>query len=144
MSVSKLLFALLFVASSLSFAKNTEIFGDWTVIKVTDGDTIKVVVPHFPLDLPLSVRVRGIDTPEKAPRAKCAEEANLAIQASAFTREKVKNATSILFSEIAWDKYGGRILATVTINDKNLGQELINAGLARKYDGGKKSSWCQK
>ena len=53
-----------------------------------------------------------------------------------------KNRQKITFSEIKWDKYGGRIVAKVMINETDLGQELVRGGLARVYNGEKKKSWC--
>ncbi|MCY4502217.1 MAG: thermonuclease family protein, partial [Alphaproteobacteria bacterium] len=48
----------------------------WPVVRVVDGDTVKV---DASADLPpelasLSIRLRGVDTPEKGGRAKCETE----------------------------------------------------------------------
>lgn len=115
----------------------------WKVIRVIDGDTIEVEAPFLPKELKLSVRVLGIDTPEKGGRAKCKAEADLAIKASEFT----KNFFEVLgsqasFSNIEWDKFGGRVLANVRIRGDDLGDKLIAAGYARIYNGEKKKSWC--
>ena len=48
------------------------------------------------------------------------------------------------FSNIQWDKFGGRVLANVAIEENNLAEELINRRYARAYNGGKKKSWCGK
>lgn len=114
----------------------------WPIVKVTDGDTIEVKPAWLLEGLRLRVRVLGIDTPEKTPRAQCKKEADLAQQATAFTKEKVSQGKIILFSRIDNDKYGGRYLATVTIDGKDLSKMLITAGLARPYFGDKKKSWC--
>jgi hypothetical protein len=42
-----------------------------------------------------------------------------------------------------WDKYGGRILGDILVNEKPLSTLLIDNGFARKYNGEKKGSWCE-
>jgi endonuclease YncB( thermonuclease family) len=116
----------------------------WEVKRVIDGDTLEVKADFLPEELNLSVRILGIDTPEKTPRAKCQKEDELAQKASKFTKKLIDNAAEIVFSNLKWDKYGGRVLANVNIDGVNLGKELIDAGLAREYRGKKKKSWCKK
>jgi len=45
----------------------------YEITRVIDGDTVEIAVDFLPSPLPpkLSIRVMGIDTPEKAPRAQC-------------------------------------------------------------------------
>jgi micrococcal nuclease len=126
-------------------AVKEEVIYDWKPIKVIDGDTIKFEAEWVPKPIKpeISVRVLGIDTPEKKPRNKCDEEDALAQQASAFTKEAVAKAKLVQVKLDAWDKYGGRVLGYVIIDGKNLGDELIANGLARPYHGEAKSSWCK-
>ena len=107
--------------------------------------SIKFKVDFLPTPLPstLSVRVLGVDTPEKKPRNKCEQEDVLAQKASAFTKERVAHAQKIQVNLRGWDKYGGRVLGDVFIDDANLAHELIEKGLAREYHGEAKSSWCE-
>lgn len=118
---------------------------DWPVLGAVDGDTLKVHLPGLPMELqPVKVRVRGIDTPET--RGKCDRERQAANKATALTRFLITQAKAkqkpIVFSDIGWDKYGGRIDALVMIDGQSLGAILISAGLARAYDGGKRAGWC--
>lgn len=119
---------------------------EWRVIRVLDGDTLEIANNFLPSELKLFVRIKNIDTPEKKPRAKCLKEHNLALKASNYTAEAINNAQknnqTITFGEIKWDKYGGRIVAKVMVNNKDLAEDLVKKGLAKKYDGKKKSSWC--
>jgi len=121
---------------------------NWKVIRVVDGDTLEIANEFLPQELKLFVRIKGIDTPEKAPRAKCEKEKILAQKASNYTKNLIENAQKnhqkITFSEIKWDKYGGRIVAKVMINGGDLGSELLKKGLARIYNGEKKKTWCNK
>ena len=115
----------------------------WPVVGIKDGDTLAVELPGLPAPLnPVAVRLRDVDTPESGGRAKCASERKLAERATRFTRDAVAGARSIQFEAPSWDKYGGRIDAEVWIDGKRLAHQLIAAGLARPYDGGKRAGWC--
>jgi len=115
----------------------------WQVIGIKDGDTRTVNLPGLPAPLnPVAVRLRSVDTPESGGRAKCMSERKLAERATRFTRQAVAAAGSIEFERPSWDKYGGRVDADVWIDGKLLADQLIAAGLARRYDGGKRSGWC--
>ena len=70
------------------------------------------------------------------------EEKDLALQGRAFANDMFRNADTIEFRNLKWDKYGGRILADVYIDGMSYKQEIIEAGLAREYYGGKKIGWC--
>ncbi len=119
---------------------------NWKVLRVVDGDSLEIANEFLPQELKLFVRIKGIDAPEKAPRAKCEKENILAQKASNYTKNSIekaqKNHQKITFSEIKWDKYGGRIVAKVMIDERELGQELVRKGLARVYHGEKKKTWC--
>jgi endonuclease YncB( thermonuclease family) len=41
------------------------------------------------------------------------------------------------------DKYGDRVLATVKVKGRDLGQLLVEAGLARVYHGETRVRWCE-
>ena len=132
----------------LLFSCNTEAknFYVYKVEKITDGDTIKLDTSRESSiinDLGLSVRIYGIDTPEKAPRAKCKKENDLAKQASQFTKNIIGNK-EVLIEVKKWDKYGGRVLGIVEVSGLNIGDELIKRGLAIEYFGEKKEKdWCK-
>ena len=132
-------------ASALEAIKEARIY-NWKVLRIVDGDSLEIANEFLPEELKLFVRIKGIDTPEKAPRAKCEKENILAQKASNYTKNSIekaqKNHQKITFSEIKWDKYGGRIVAKVMIDDNDLGQELVRKGLARVYYGEKKKTWC--
>lgn len=117
----------------------------YPVTRVIDGDTVEIAVNFLPAPLPpkLSIRVLGVDTPEKAPRAKCDAEAAKAKMASEFTKSAVQLATEIDVQIKTWDKYGGRVLGDVYLDGHSLAEMLIEAELARPYKGEAKSSWCE-
>jgi len=117
----------------------------YEITRVIDGDTVEIAVDFLPKPLPpkLSIRVIGIDTPEKAPRAQCDAEADLAKKASAFTKDAVANALEVDIKILKWDKYGGRVLGEVYLDHQSLAESLVSAGLARHYKGDAKQSWCE-
>ena len=119
-----------------------------SVVRVLDGDTVQVTCAIWlGLHQETLVRIRGIDTPEKAPRAKCPAEAVLAEKASEFTKKALIPGQPVQLFQIDNDKFGGRVDAILHYDEplavgNSLGQRLISAGLARPYDGRKKSDWC--
>lgn len=116
-------------------------------LSVTDGDTIRVRIPDWsgtPFGT-IGVRVLGIDTPEsQRVHAKCAQEVALGQAAKGYARQLIPPNTRLSFVYHAPDKYGGRVLGTLTLPDgRDFGSVMIGAGLARPYDGKTKASWCR-
>lgn len=130
---------------SIAFASAAYSASAYEITRVIDGDTVEIAVGFLPEPLPpkLSIRVIGIDTPEKAPRAKCDAEAELANKASAFTKKAVAEARETEIVILKWDKYGGRVLGEIYLDKASLAEMLIAADLARPYKGDAKSSWCE-
>ena len=117
---------------------------DFKILKVSDGDTVVFEAPFMPAPLKpqLSLRVLGVDTPEKGTRAGCPSEAKAAEAASAFTKNLVANAKSIKVELKEHDKFGGRVLGDLIVDGQRLSALLIENGHARAYFGEKKASWC--
>lgn len=114
----------------------------WKVTRVIDGDTVEVDAKFFPVELgAIEIRIRGVDTPEKGSLAKCASEAALAAKATDFAKSTLLGKT-IIASSVGQDKYGGRVVAVVTVDGKVYGDMLISQGLAKPYFGKTKQSWC--
>jgi endonuclease YncB( thermonuclease family) len=91
----------------------------------------------------LSIRVFGVDTPEKGFRAKCTQEDARGQAATAFTKNAINQSQQRQIIIMDWDKYGGRVLGDVLLNGQSLRMMLINNGFAREYYGEAKTSWCQ-
>lgn len=143
--MKKLLIALLF-APLVVFAKEPKsVTHDTVVIKVKDGDTIVIAAPYLPEPLKpeLSVRIYGVDTPEKAWRAKCPKEAEMGEKATKHTKDLVANGKKFQLVLYGWDKFGGRILGDIVVDGVSVRKSLIQAGLAREYFGDAKKSWCE-
>jgi len=117
-----------------------------TVVKVVDGDTLRVVASVWPgIDVPVSVRLSGIDTPESR-RPKCEEERTAGKRAAALVREMVKPGDAVRLRDVHGGKYAGRVVARLMLlteqGEVDLGQLLIARHLAVPYFGGRKADWC--
>jgi micrococcal nuclease len=109
------------------------------VLSVYDGDTITVML-DMGLDVQKKAKCRflGIDTPEL--RTKSASEKKLGYAARDRLRELVLDKVVTLQSMTKPDKYG-RLLVRVWIDGKSINDLLVEEGLARSYDGGKRQPW---
>lgn len=118
---------------------------DVILTRVIDGDTVAFQANWLPepLKKELSIRVFGVDTPEKSFRAKCPSEAARGEAATAFTKQTINASTKRQIVMMDWDKYGGRVLGDVLLDGKSLRQQLIAQGFAREYYGEAKTSWCE-
>lgn len=136
---------LLALVPALAFAQQKAgVTYDVLITRVIDGDTVAFQANWLPdpLKKELSIRVYGVDTPEKSFRAKCTSEAQRGEAASAFTKELINKSTKRQIVLMDWDKYGGRVLGDVLLDGKSLRLQLIAYGFAREYYGEAKTSWC--
>ena len=117
---------------------------DWKITRVIDGDTVAFEANFLPdpIKKELSIRVYGVDTPEKGFRGLCDKEKSAGEAASTFTKKLVKEAKTTKIAIWDWDKYGGRVLGDVILDGKSLRKQLIDNGYAREYYGEAKQSWC--
>lgn len=143
--MKKILLAIFISAfASSGFAFTSRVIYDVTILRVIDGDTVVIEAPYLPdpLKKELSIRVWGVDTPEKGFRAKCIDEDRKAKAAVAFTRQTVNDSKKHQAAIIGWDKYGGRLLGDVILDGQSLRELLIKNNLGRPYFGDAKKSWC--
>ncbi len=138
-----LLIAMLAVMPAQAKDVDMEIY-DFEITRVIDGDTVAFRADFLPAPLKqeLSIRVYGVDTPEKSWRAECESEAAWGERASQFTKDQLNGATKLQVAIYKWDKFGGRVLGDIIIDGKSLRYMLIENGFAREYYGTKKESWC--
>ncbi|HYH21603.1 MAG TPA: thermonuclease family protein [Azospirillum sp.] len=111
------------------------------VLEVVDGDTLAVrATIWLGHSVETRVRVDGIDTPER--RAQCPQEKQLAEAAHERLRALVADGRVSLL-DVQNDKYGGRVRArVVTAGGADVAEALLTAGLARRYRGERRQSWC--
>jgi endonuclease YncB( thermonuclease family) len=145
--MNKLVFLLMIMFSVQVFAQKQKpgVVYDAVITRVIDGDTVAFQAPFLPdpLKKELSIRVFGVDTPEKGHRAKCVEEDQRGQAATAFTKQAIAQAKQRQIVLMDWDKYGGRVLGDVILNGQSLRTLLIQQGFAREYYGEAKTSWCK-
>lgn len=137
-----LLIALVIAAQSARAAEVIEGPVAAEVVRVVDGDTLKLKV-HIWLGqtVEVDVRVAGIDAPEL--RGKCPAERAKAAEARDYLNSLV-GGRAIRIAQIRNDKYGGRVIADVTEPEAgDIAAAMLARGLARDYDGGKRDPWCQ-
>ena len=121
------------------------------IVKVIDGDTVTAMI-SVPIPwgksgmfllVPEWVRICCIDTPESfKSHAKCEEEIQLGQKAKDYLIEILTPTTKVLLSHVDRDRYGRLLAKVATLNGQDIGEMMINKGLARAYHGKKKSSWC--
>lgn len=187
-----LLCALLLISPAMAKKKNEPMRGFWTatVQKVVDSDSVKVIVrigtdiyqeedgrvwpgiyavPGTKLiaNIPVSIRLDGIDTPEKrstgckalyggiksnVPDSIIKLENKLGKEATAIVAGDpesgkpglIKPGDTIIISKVFGGKYFGRVIGEILLLDgRNLSDILLDRGLAVPYDGKtKEAPWC--
>jgi endonuclease YncB( thermonuclease family) len=110
------------------------------VIEVVDGDTIRVAARIWlGQDVETLVRIAGIDAPEL--HGRCGRERRMAEAARALLARRLGG--SVILTRIANGKYAGRVVARVALpHGPDAASLLLEAGLARPYDGGARRPWC--
>lgn len=110
-------------------AVNAQAFsvGKKAVLKVYDGDSLNI-----------KTRLAHIDAPEI--NGKCDKEITLAKQARDFTQAFMRAYPKYKVQVVGTGHYG-RPLVEIRANGQYLNQLLVDSGLARIYEGGRKS-WC--
>jgi micrococcal nuclease len=141
----KRLLLILMILPTLAFAKDVEMKKyNYKITRVLDGDTVAFEANFLPepLKKELSIRVYGVDTPEKGFRAKCESENTKGLAATEFTKKSIASAKKIEVAIANWDKFGGRVLGDIIVDGQSLRSLLIKNGYAREYYGEAKTSWC--
>lgn len=144
--MKKIITIILLAISTVAFAQKQKPMNiyDFTITRVIDGDTVAFQATFLPppLKQELSIRVFGVDTPEKGHRAMCPQEDQRGQAASAFTKNAIAKAQKRQVAIADWDKYGGRVLGDILLDGQSLRMMLIQNGFAREYYGEAKTSWC--
>ena len=114
-----------------------------TVGYIFDGDTFAAIA-HMDKNTDVNVRVRiaNVDTPEM--HGACEYETKRANMARERLIQLVPRGSVVELKNIKDDKYAGRIDANVILPDgRDVGNVLINEKLGRRYNGGRRASWCE-
>lgn len=119
-------------AASLMWRKS-EGCAVWSVV---DGDTVRMVCPDLGA---VSGRILSYDTPEL--KARCPSELGKAVAATFYLRWQLWTAGEVTARPTGTDRYD-RALTVLAVDGELVGRSLVEAGLARWYNGGKRRSWC--
>ena len=119
--MKKIIFLLLIVFSIIVRLHSAEIAG--RVVGITDGDTVTVIEQDHGKINRFTVRLYGIDAPEK--RQEFGEKAREYLSKLIFTKP-----VRVHFREI--DRYG-RIVGRVYDGGKEINVQMISAGMAWHY-----------
>lgn len=106
-------------------------------LKIYDGDTLWIA---FVLDkkiLKTKIRMIGYDSAEI--HSKQPEQLQKAIEAKEYL-EKILGTDLVDIEFLEEDKYG-RPLAKLYVNQCCINDQMIQSGLGKPYDGGKKEEW---
>lgn len=103
-------------------------------VRLIDGDTFEIEGE--------TVRISNIDTPELPPRSRCLAEQRLAVAAKAALGDvlEMEWGSAPVLQRNGRDRYG-RTLALVSINGRDVGEEMVRLGVAEPW-GGRRASWC--
>jgi endonuclease YncB( thermonuclease family) len=104
---------------------------DGQKIYVIDGDTLDLNGTR--------IRVAGIDAPETHP-ARCPREAALGAAATEKLAELLRRKPLWISGNIV--DHWGRDVRTVRAGGEDFADAMIGSGLARNYDGTRRSPWC--
>lgn len=110
---------------------------NFEIVEVRDGDTFVINIPNIPdvFGSNIAVRIRGIDTPEKNDKRE--EIKAIAYKAKEELERLFDSSDDIVLYDLGRDKYF-RLLASVKIGGVDVADYMIEKGLAKKYNGGKK------
>jgi len=102
-----------------------------SLVGVVDGDTFDARAHFLNIHVDMRVRILGIDAPEL--RGGTSETKVMANKAKAWLWNRLAGVPFTVCTS-GTDSFG-RWLATVMVGDMPIGPDMIEAGLAREYEG---------
>ncbi|MGJ8569090.1 MAG: thermonuclease family protein [Hoeflea sp.] len=107
------------------------------IVRIIDGDTLEVDAHPWPGHaVRVSVRLRGIDTPER--RSRCPGQRAAASMARNELERLVSGVSTVELINVAGGKYYGRVLADMKAGARDVASAMLASGHARPYQGGKR------
>jgi endonuclease YncB( thermonuclease family) len=107
------------------------------IVDVVDGDTVGMICPGRRRE---SARLTGFDTPELFSPG-CEAERQAAEAARRHLAHLADTARRVGFVREGRDRYG-RALVALSFDGRDAAGEMIAAGHARPYEGGRRAGWC--
>ena len=121
------------------------------ILRHIDGDTLAVALHVLPgVSYEASVRVRGVQAPERGGRAACPRERMLGEAVTRFVAQHFPVGSWVYIQNVARDKYAGRILGDVwqwqerTRTWRSLARFLLSreGQWAVPYEDRAQAPWC--
>jgi micrococcal nuclease len=110
------------------------------IVRVIDGDTLLVDAHPWPGHaVRVSVRLRGIDTPER--RSRCSRDRLAADSARSELERLVAGYSTVELINVSGGKYYGRVLADLKAGKRDVSAAMLESGLATPYQGGKRTKF---
>ena len=136
-NILQIIIIIFLIQATLITANYKDEIKDFTVVKVRDGDTFVINIANVPdvFGKNIAVRIRGIDTPELNDKRE--EIRKISIQAKEELERLLYSGNKIILYDLGRDKYF-RLLASVKVGNIDVAEYMINRGLAKSYDRGKK------
>ena len=107
------------------------------IVRIIDGDTLLVDAHPWPGHaVRVSVRLRGIDTPER--RSRCLQERHAANRARSELERLVSGFRTVELRNVSGGKYYGRVLADLKAGSTDIASAMLEGGFASPYRGGRR------
>jgi endonuclease YncB( thermonuclease family) len=108
------------------------------VQEVIDGDTYHITFFIKSTPITLKLRVWGVDTPELSSKNLVEKQAAIKVKNILVKRIEGKYVKCELMK---WDKYGGRVVGKMFLDDQSLTDVLLSYNLGKVYKGATKEDW---
>jgi len=113
-----------------------------TITDIVDGDTVKITCNTRGNPTAGSARLVGFDTPETY-RPGCPQERRKGEQAKVYLEKRLRAAQIIAPTSLGKDRYD-RALVKLELDGEDMATIMVDAGLAVRYDGGRRIDWCER
>jgi len=108
------------------------------ICRVIDGDTFVALMCFDGFYFKTRLRLSGIDTPEVRTKNALMKKAGLYVKEQV---EKLILNKIVTAKLLCHDKFGGRIVSTVCVDKKSLAEILLECGMAKIFESGRKIDW---
>lgn len=107
------------------------------VVSIYDPDTVTIVFEWHGKFTKLSVRLVGIDAPEK--RSRNPMETAACKAGIKFLEKTMADIVRVRLDK--FDKYGRPLAVLYSMDGENINESLVKCGFAKSYTGGTKAKW---
>lgn len=108
--------------------------------QVIDGDTFLVTFILNGSPFSIKIRLMGVDTPELSSKNMLEKKSSLLIRE--YLKQKIEGKYGVTILK-KWDKYGGRIVGSIMVDNIDISMLLLSNKLGKSYEGCKKEEWTE-